>query len=100
LSRKYGNKFSNGNNPKINKQINKKKDTPDLLWKQILYWSGNTYYALHAGVRVTLPDFYFLRQVSSNLSKHKKLAMAALGPEQAALYGLSMNENNGIGMPC
>jgi hypothetical protein len=53
--------------------------------------------ACHAGVRVTLPNVLLSSAgFVQPFKTPKKPAMAALGPEQAALYGISMNENNGI----
>jgi hypothetical protein len=50
-----------------------------------------------AAMRVTFPKSNFLRRISHSLPKHKKTDHGSNWTvEQAALYGLSIHENNGI----
>jgi hypothetical protein len=54
------------------------------------------YYAFQAGMQVTFLKSNFLCQVLRSCQNTKKTTMATTGPEQAALYGLSTKESNGI----
>jgi hypothetical protein len=54
------------------------------------------YYASHAGVPMPFLKTNFLRRILRSLPKHKNPTMAAIEPEQTAIYGLLINKSNGI----